>query len=126
MRQDGLLDGVKVVECAGRSSMRFAAMLLAELGAEVVRVDSSDDRDDTHPLASELAVEAAWDHRKRHADVVELEDLLARADVVLTSARTGADGAFERSLQGHCFDGIHVLATPFGASGPYRRTRLMT
>jgi crotonobetainyl-CoA:carnitine CoA-transferase CaiB-like acyl-CoA transferase len=121
LRQDALLAGVRVVELAGRSSMRFAAMLLAELGAQVVRVESPDHRDDTHPLASELAVHAAWDRGKQHGQTVELEGLLARADVVLTSAQTGADHAFERSLRGHAFDGIHVLATPFGTTGPYRR-----
>ncbi|HME66691.1 MAG TPA: CoA transferase, partial [Streptosporangiaceae bacterium] len=46
----GPLDGVRVIEMAGMGPGPFAAMLLADLGADVVRVDrwsSSGDLPDT-------------------------------------------------------------------------------
>lgn len=120
MRNSKALDGVRVVEVAGRPSIRFAGMVLAELGAQVTRVDVPGQRANGHPIASDLALKLAWDQRKTCVGADQLGTALADADVLLTSASRGSHGAFEQSVNGGRFTGIHVLATPFGTTGPYR------
>lgn len=88
----GPLTGVRVVELAGIGPGPFAAMLLADLGADVVRVD--------RPHAPVLAIEAAYDvtNRNKRSVVVDLKapdgadrvlDLAERADVLLEGYRPG-------------------------------------
>ncbi|MGY3205540.1 CaiB/BaiF CoA transferase family protein [Streptomyces sp. TE5632] len=88
----GPLTGVRVVELAGIGPGPFAAMLLADLGADVVRVD--------RPRAPVLAIEAAYDvtNRNKRSVVVDLKapegadrvlDLAERADVLLEGYRPG-------------------------------------
>jgi crotonobetainyl-CoA:carnitine CoA-transferase CaiB-like acyl-CoA transferase len=117
-----LLDGLAVVEMGSRPSVRFAAMLLAEMGADVVRVvPGGPGAGAEHPLASEGAMRLAWDARKTvvtrtEADVVRLA---AHSDVLLTSLDRGGPDAFDQARQGLDASGIQVLLTPFGADGPY-------
>lgn len=120
MGQPATLGGLRVVEIAGRPSMRFAGMVLAELGADVTRIELPGRGANAHPLASEMALKLVWDHRKRCVGAEDLATAMDGADVLLTSAPHGADDAFARSIDGAEFDGIHVLATPFGTTGPYR------
>ncbi|MEU0057651.1 CaiB/BaiF CoA-transferase family protein [Streptomyces sp. NPDC006334] len=88
----GPLAGVRVVELAGIGPGPFAAMLLADLGADVVRVD--------RPGGSALAVDPAHDvtNRNKRSVIVDLKspdgparvlDLAARADVLLEGNRPG-------------------------------------
>ena len=89
---DGPLAGVRVVELAGIGPGPFAAMLLGDLGADVVRVD--------RPHGPELGVDPACDltHRNKRAVLLDLKtphgratllDLVARADVLLEGYRPG-------------------------------------
>ncbi|MBK3641096.1 CoA transferase, partial [Streptomyces sp. MBT33] len=82
----GPLTGVRVVELAGIGPGPFAAMLLADLGADVVRVD--------RPGGVGLAIDPAYDvtNRNKRSVVVDLKaadgparvlDLAARADVLV-------------------------------------------
>lgn len=88
----GPLAGVRVVELAGIGPGPFAAMLLADLGADVVRVDRPDD-----PV---IAVPARYDvtNRNKRSVVVDLKtpdgaarvrELAARADVLIEGLRPG-------------------------------------
>ncbi|WP_329222591.1 CoA transferase [Streptomyces sp. NBC_01485] len=88
----GPLTGVRVVELAGLGPAPFAAMLLADLGADVVRVD--------RPGGSSLAVDPAHDvtNRNKRSVIVDLKspdgparvlDLAARADVLVEGYRPG-------------------------------------
>ncbi|WP_320782963.1 CaiB/BaiF CoA-transferase family protein [Streptomyces sp. CRN 30] len=88
----GPLAGVRVVELAGLGPGPFAAMLLADLGADVVRVD--------RPGGTDLAVDPAHDltNRGKRSVVVDLKaetgpgtvlDLAARADVLVEGYRPG-------------------------------------
>jgi len=120
VRQKALLDGVRVVEIAGRPSIRFAAMVLAELGADVTRVQPQNPGDGVHPLASERAVAAAWDQRKQIVEPGHRRRVVATADVLLTSADSGARNPFAQAGAGVRFAGTQVHATPFGTTGPYR------
>ncbi|MFB7455538.1 CaiB/BaiF CoA transferase family protein [Streptomyces sp. NPDC056188] len=88
----GPLTGVRVVELAGIGPGPFAAMLLADLGADVVRVD--------RPGGAGLGIDPAHDltNRNKRSVVVDLKspdgparvlDLAARADVLVEGYRPG-------------------------------------
>ncbi|MEV5384745.1 CaiB/BaiF CoA-transferase family protein [Streptomyces sp. NPDC052721] len=89
---DGPLSGVRVVELAGIGPGPFAAMLLADLGADVVRVD--------RPDGPGLAIDPAFDvtNRNKRSIVVDLKapdgparvlDLAERADILVEGYRPG-------------------------------------
>ncbi|MGW3729232.1 CaiB/BaiF CoA transferase family protein [Streptomyces sp. NPDC000851] len=86
----GPLTGVRVVELAGIGPGPFAAMLLADLGADVVRVD--------RPGGAGLAVDPVHDitNRNKRSVIVDLKspggparvlDLAARADILIEGYR---------------------------------------
>ncbi|GHE52493.1 CoA transferase [Streptomyces longispororuber] len=88
----GPLDGVRVVELAGIGPGPFAAMLLADLGADVVRVD--------RPGGAGLGIDPAYDltNRNKRSVLVDLKapegparvlDLVERADVLVEGYRPG-------------------------------------
>ncbi|GHH50814.1 CaiB/BaiF CoA transferase family protein [Streptomyces candidus] len=89
---EGPLAGVRVVELAGIGPGPFAAMCLADLGADVVRVD--------RPGGSALPVDPAKDltNRNKRSVLVDLKDpsgpaqvldLVARADILIEGFRPG-------------------------------------
>ncbi|MEU6594778.1 CaiB/BaiF CoA-transferase family protein [Streptomyces sp. NPDC046881] len=89
---NGPLSGVRVVELAGIGPGPFAAMLLADLGADVVRVD--------RPGGPGLAIDPAHDvtNRNKRSVLVDLKapdgparvlDLAERADVLIEGYRPG-------------------------------------
>ncbi|MET9467192.1 CaiB/BaiF CoA-transferase family protein [Streptomyces sp. NPDC006544] len=91
-RRSGPLAGVRVVELAGIGPGPFAAMVLADLGADVVRVD--------RPGGGALAVNPAYDitNRNKRSVLVDLKspegparvlDLVERADVLIEGFRPG-------------------------------------
>ncbi|MFG3504976.1 CaiB/BaiF CoA transferase family protein [Streptomyces sp. NPDC047821] len=88
----GPLAGVRVVELAGIGPGPFAAMLLGDLGADVVRVD--------RPGGAGLAIDPAYDltNRNKRSVLVDLKadggadrvlDLVERADVLIEGYRPG-------------------------------------
>ncbi|MBX9392630.1 CoA transferase [Streptomyces sp. TRM72054] len=88
----GPLTGVRVVELAGIGPGPFAAMLLADLGADVVRVD--------RPGGTGLAIDPHFDitNRNKRSVIVDLKspdgparvlDLAARADILIEGYRPG-------------------------------------
>ncbi|MFF9489688.1 CaiB/BaiF CoA transferase family protein [Streptomyces sp. NPDC014676] len=88
----GPLTGVRVVELAGIGPGPFAAMLLADLGADVVRVD--------RPGGPGLGIDPARDvtNRNKRSVIVDLKDpdgparvldLAERADVLIEGYRPG-------------------------------------
>ncbi|MFD8644271.1 CaiB/BaiF CoA transferase family protein [Streptomyces zaomyceticus] len=89
---NGPLTGVRVVELAGIGPGPFAAMLLADLGADVVRVD--------RPGGPGLGIDPARDltNRNKRSVLVDLKaedgpatvlDLVARADILIEGYRPG-------------------------------------
>ena len=88
----GPLTGTRVVELAGIGPAPFAAMLLADLGADVVRVD--------RPTGPGLGIDPALDvtNRNKRSVVLDLKspdgparvlDLAERADILLEGYRPG-------------------------------------
>ncbi|GAA3037801.1 CaiB/BaiF CoA-transferase family protein [Streptomyces olivoverticillatus] len=88
----GPLAGVRVVELAGIGPAPFAAMLLADLGADVVRVDRPGGPglhiDPDHDLANRNKRSVLVDLKSAHGPDTVL-DLAARADVLLEGLRPG-------------------------------------
>ncbi|MEU9699330.1 CaiB/BaiF CoA-transferase family protein [Streptomyces sp. NPDC047981] len=89
---NGPLSGVRVVELAGIGPGPFAAMLLADLGADVVRVD--------RPGGPGLGIDPAHDltNRNKRSALVDLKadggpatvlDLVERADILIEGYRPG-------------------------------------
>jgi alpha-methylacyl-CoA racemase len=89
---NGPLAGVRVVELAGIGPGPFAAMLLGDLGADVVRVD--------RPGGAGLAIDPAYDltNRNKRSVLIDLKsedgpgrvlDLAERADVLIEGYRPG-------------------------------------
>ncbi|MGW2301230.1 CaiB/BaiF CoA transferase family protein [Streptomyces sp. NPDC001809] len=89
---NGPLAGVRVIELAGIGPGPFAAMLLADLGADVVRVD--------RPGGPGLGIDPARDltNRNKRSAVVDLKaadgpatvlDLAERADILIEGYRPG-------------------------------------
>ncbi|WP_026912627.1 CaiB/BaiF CoA transferase family protein [Patulibacter minatonensis] len=90
----GPLHGVRIVELAGIGPGPFAAMLLADLGADVVRVERVDAAKRDGPGGLELAVL----NRSRRSIAVDLKssegtavvlDLVERADALIEGFRPG-------------------------------------
>jgi alpha-methylacyl-CoA racemase len=87
------LAGVRIVEMAGLGPVPFAAMWLADMGADVVRVDRAD------RIGSDLAgVEPAFMRRGRRSIGIDLKqpegrqvvlDLVAESDALLEGFRPG-------------------------------------
>lgn len=87
----GPLTGVRVVELAGIGPGPFAAMLLADLGADVVRVD--------RPGGAGLGIDPASDltNRNKRSVLLDLKsdgayrvlDLVERADILIEGYRPG-------------------------------------
>ncbi len=88
----GPLSGVRVVELAGIGPGPFAAMLLADLGADVVRVD--------RPGGASLAIDPMYDltNRNKRSVLIDLKApegperalaLVARADLLIEGYRPG-------------------------------------
>ncbi|WP_299534656.1 CaiB/BaiF CoA-transferase family protein [uncultured Streptomyces sp.] len=121
---NGPLAGVRVVELAGIGPGPFAAMLLADLGADVVRVD--------RPGGAGLGIDPATDltNRNKRSVLVDLKaeggaetvlDLAERADVLIEGYRPGVA---ERLGVGpeHCFTRnprlVYGRMTGWGQEGP--------
>ncbi|MEU7033284.1 CaiB/BaiF CoA-transferase family protein [Streptomyces sp. NPDC046237] len=90
--RNGPLSGVRVVELAGIGPGPFAAMLLADLGADVVRID--------RPGGAGLGIDPAYDltNRNKRSVLVDLKadggpatvlDLVERADILIEGYRPG-------------------------------------
>lgn len=122
----GPLTGVRVVEMSGIGPAPFCGMLLADLGAEVIRVDRL--------VAADLGlnIEVKYDllNRSKHAVAVDLKapagvalvkDLIRQADILIEGFRPGV---MERLGLGpevcHAFNPKLVFGrmTGWGQSGP--------
>ncbi|MFD3517136.1 CaiB/BaiF CoA transferase family protein [Streptomyces sp. NPDC058657] len=123
-RRQGPLTGVRVVELAGIGPGPFAAMCLADLGADVVRVD--------RPGGPGLGVDPARDltNRNKRSVLVDLKspggpgqvlDLVERADILIEGYRPGVaerlgvgpDACFARNPQL-----VYGRMTGWGQEGP--------
>lgn len=129
----GPLDGVRVIEIAGLGPGPFAAMVLADLGAEVLRVDRHD-RDAIVPEATrpDTGVENPYDvlNRSRRRVAIDLRtrqgsnlvlELAEQADVLIEGFRPGVAERFGIGPQ-ECAERnpglVYGRMTGWGQDGP--------
>src|SRR5262247_840127 len=127
-------DGLTILELSRVLACPFATMILAELGARVIKVEQPGSGDETRSFEPQLAADSAYYfacNRSKESITVNLRspegkkivrDLAEKADVVVenfpvgTLARYGLDYAVLSSLNERL---IFVSCTGFGQTGPY-------
>lgn len=126
------LEGIRVLELGTVITGPFAASLLAELGAEVIKIERPDGGDPFRNFLGGLYSPHFQAYNKNKKSVVldlatdegrsALQELVRTADVLLDNfrpgvlARLGFDDKATKSLNP---DIIHCSITGFGADGPY-------
>jgi crotonobetainyl-CoA:carnitine CoA-transferase CaiB-like acyl-CoA transferase len=119
------LDGIRVIDLTSYIAGSYAAMMLADLGADVIKVESLEG-----DSFRELPGFFGWNRGKRSVAVNlktpegrEIVERLAReADVVMENMRPGvADrlGVGDEALRALNSRLIYCSVTAFGSSGPY-------
>ncbi|HEV8639678.1 MAG TPA: CoA transferase [Methylomirabilota bacterium] len=119
------LDGIRVVDLTSYIAGSYAAMMLADLGAEVVKVESL-----TGDSFRELPGFFGWNRGKRSIAVdlktaegrAIVERLVARGDIVMENMRPGvADrlGVGYERLSAINPRLVYCSITAFGSTGPY-------
>jgi len=129
----GPLAGLLVVDLTRVLAGPFATMLLADLGARVIKVEAPDGGDDSRSIGPFLHGESAYFtsvNRGKESIALDLKTagdraifaaLVARADVLVENFRPGA-----LARMGYGFDALHRLhprlilasASGFGQTGP--------
>lgn len=129
-----LLEGVRVVDLSRVISGPFCSALLADLGAQVVKVESPGEGDPVRKqgviVGTMSAYFANYNRNKRSVMLdlyaaegkAVLSDLLARADVLVENFRPGVLGRMgfaKDRLKAINPSLIHCNINGFGADGPY-------
>jgi crotonobetainyl-CoA:carnitine CoA-transferase CaiB-like acyl-CoA transferase len=132
------LDGLLIVDLSRVLACPFATMILAELGARVIKVEQPGTGDETRSFEPQLAKDSAYYfacNRSKESITVNLRSdegrkvirgLAAKADVVLenfpvgTLARYGLDFVNLSALNPRL---IYVSCTGFGQNGPYAQKK---
>ena len=135
----GPLAGVRVVEMAAIVSAPYASMVLADQGAEVVKIEEPGIGDLVRvvpPAAGGLNSFFANVNRGKRSVILDTKqpggrqavlDLVAGADVFIENYRPGVLdrlGLGEADLRAVSPDLIHVSVTGFGPTGPYSQRRV--
>src|SRR3954469_21844658 len=129
------LDGLVILDLSRVLACPFASMILAELGARVIKVEQPGSGDETRGFEPQLAQDSAYYfacNRSKESITVNLRSdegrkiirkLAERADVLVenfpvgTLGRYGLDYAMLSSINEKL---IFVSCTGFGQSGPYK------
>lgn len=119
----GPLSGIRVIELAGMGPGPHAAMLLADLGADVVRIQRSgqlpaSDRTSNQQLRGRTIVEADL---KSSEDIETVLQLIERADVLIEGFRPGVTermGLGPEVTQARNPRLVYGRVTGWGQSGP--------
>jgi len=124
----GALSGSRIIEFAGLGAAPYGVMLLADLGAEVIRIDRPDGGSD----ANTIAHVSLWRGRRsvivdlKHADAATLVDsLLDGADVLVEGFRPGAMERLGLGPDAVCAAHprlIYARMTGWGQTGPLALT----
>ena len=128
------LDGLTILDLSRVLACPFATMILAELGARVIKVEQPGSGDETRAFEPQLAKDSAYYfacNRSKESITVNLRtdegkklirDLAQKADVLVenfpvgTLARYGLDYAVLSSLNPVL---VYISCTGFGQNGPY-------
>src|SRR5258706_812341 len=132
------VEGVKILDVTRVMACPFASMILAELGARVIKVEQPGSGDETRTFEPPLARDSAYYfacNRSKESITVNLRsdegrklirELAQKADVLVenfpvgTLGRYGLDFAALSALNPRL---IYVSCTGFGQTGPYREKK---
>ncbi len=130
-----MLTGVTILELGQVIAGNFGGVILADLGAEVIKVEPPSGDTARNPLIAPLDGESAihlFMNRGKKSVVIDLKtdrgkeifyDLVEQADVVIDNFRPGVMhrlGIDHEALKGRNPDIITVSVTGFGETGPAR------
>jgi len=128
-----LLDGITILDFSMVIAGPYAAAMLAEMGARVVKVDATPEREQTISIGGGMAPLNLKNYAGKEAIQVNLQspegqkiihELIARSDVLLHNFRPGVterlaiDWDTCRRINPRL---IHVYVGAYGASGPHSR-----
>jgi crotonobetainyl-CoA:carnitine CoA-transferase CaiB-like acyl-CoA transferase len=132
------LEGLVILDLARVLACPFASMILAELGATVIKVEQPGTGDETRSFEPQLAVDSAYYfacNRSKSSITVNLRspegqqvirELAAKADVFVenfpsgTFKRYGLDYVSLAAINPRL---VYLSCTGFGQTGPYRRKK---
>jgi crotonobetainyl-CoA:carnitine CoA-transferase CaiB-like acyl-CoA transferase len=132
------LDGLVILDLSRVLACPFASMILAELGARVIKVEQPGSGDETRGFEPQLAQDSAYYfacNRSKESITVNLRsdggkkvvrELAAKSDVLVenfpvgTLGRYGLDFSSINAINPRL---IYVSCTGFGQSGPYARKK---
>ena len=132
---DGMLSGVTILELGQVIAGNFGGVILADLGAEVIKIEPPKGDTARNPTIAPLRGESAihlFMNRGKKSVVLNLKDergleafysLVAQADVVIDNFRPGVMarlGIDHETLKKHNPTIITVSVTGFGEYGPAR------
>ncbi|MBI3824760.1 MAG: CoA transferase [Candidatus Rokubacteria bacterium] len=130
----GALDGLRVIDLTSQMSGPYCAMILGDLGADVVKVERPGVGDDARAMSPHVGGESApfmiWNRNKRSITVdlkqpdglAIVRRLVAGADVVIENWRPGTAarlGLGAETLCGAHPRLIYCSISGFGQTGPY-------
>jgi formyl-CoA transferase len=129
----GALDGIRVLEFASYVSGPFAGMLLSDLGAEVIKVETPDGGDPFR-MWGKTDYNGTFGSMNRNKKSVTLDlktkegqaaarKLVLTADVVIENFRAGAMDRLGLGYEALAADNprlVYCSITGFGSEGPYR------
>lgn len=129
------LDGVRVLDCSQILAGPFCSMLLADMGADVIKIEKPNGGDDTRRMGppfidTESAAFLAMNRNKRsvvlnfkeEAGIEAMKKLVEDADIVIENYRTGVMerlGLGYRDLKVINPGILYCSISGFGRTGPY-------
>ncbi|MEB3102911.1 CaiB/BaiF CoA transferase family protein [Ferviditalea candida] len=132
----GALDGIRVLELSRVLSGPFCSMILGDLGAEVIKVEGTQTKDDTRfwgpPFKNNESAYYLCTNRNKRAISVNLkspcgkeviEKLIVQSDIVIENFKTGTLERFGLGYEAmKRLNPRIILAsiTGFGSNGPYK------
>ena len=136
MTQKMPLDGVKVLDCTAILAGPYCTMLLADMGADVVKVERPGGGDDTRrmgpPFLGGDAVSFLMVNRNKRGIVLDLKSeegialfrkMAARSDIMVENLRPGAMSSLGLGYEDLRRENpalIYCSISGFGGSGPYK------
>jgi CoA:oxalate CoA-transferase len=131
----GLLSGFRILDLTWVLAGPYASLLLADLGAEVIKVEAPDTGDKTRalgPSAGALTAHFAALNRNKRSVALDLKsdagrrvfyDLARRSDAVFTNFRPAVLERLELDyarVRAHAPSIVYCALSGYGATGPYR------
>ena len=128
------LEGITILDLSRVLAGPFSSMILAELGATVIKVEQPDGGDETRSFEPRVGAESAYYfafNRTKQSITVNLRSpdgqeiirkLAAQSDVLLENFPVGSlkrSGLDYASLKALCPRLVYVSCTGFGQTGPY-------